>query len=86
MGYRYLDRLATEENIRKFVDLADLVAGAGDSPDNLHELMQRLRHSKPMQLCEKRLASDPPSAALIAARHVAPPYAQRRCSPCHAAA
>lgn len=27
-----------------------------------------------MQLCEKRLASDPASAALIAASHVAPPY------------
>jgi ubiquinone biosynthesis protein COQ4 len=74
MGYRYLDHLATEENIRKFVDLADLAAGAGASPDNLHELMQRLRHSKPMHLCEKRLASDPASAALIAARYVAPPY------------
>ena len=74
MGYRYLDRLATEENIGKFVELADLAAGAGATPDNLHELMQRLRHSKPMQLCEKRLVSDPASAALIAARHVAPPY------------
>lgn len=50
MSYRYLDRIATDENIRKFVELADLAAGAGDSPDNLHELMQRLRHSKPMQL------------------------------------
>lgn len=74
MGYRYLDSLASEENIRSFLELADLAAGAATSANNVFELQQRLRRSKPMQLCEKRLASDPASAALIAARHISPPY------------
>ena len=74
MGYRHLDRLASEENLRRFMELADLAAGAKASANNVLELQQQLRHSKPMQLCEKRLALDPASAALITARHVAPRY------------
>ncbi len=74
MGYRYLDRLASEENIRRFMELADIAAGAKASANNVFELQKQLLHSKPMQLCEKRLASDPASAALIAARHSAPPH------------
>ena len=74
MGYRYLDRLASEENIRSFLELVDLAAGAGASADNVFQLSHRLRESKPMQLCQRRLARDPASAALIAARHVCPPY------------
>ncbi|MFO7629991.1 MAG: Coq4 family protein [Prochlorococcaceae cyanobacterium] len=74
MGYRYLDRLASEENIRSFLELVDLAAGAGASADNVFQLSHRLRESKPMQLCQRRLARDPASAALIGARHVCPPY------------
>jgi ubiquinone biosynthesis protein COQ4 len=74
MGYRYLDRLASKENIRSFLELVDLAAGAGASADNVFQLSHRLRDSQPMQLCQRRLARDPASAALIAARHVCPPY------------
>ena len=63
MGYRYLDSLASEQNIRTVLELADLAAGAGASANNVFELQQRLRSSKPMQLCEKRLARDPASDA-----------------------
>ena len=74
MGYRYLDRLVNKDSLGRLVELADLAAGAGSSANNVFELQKRLQRSKPMQLCEKRLASDPASAALIAARHVASPY------------
>jgi ubiquinone biosynthesis protein COQ4 len=74
MGLQYLNKIASEDNIRRFVELADLVGGVGQSVDNVFALQQRLRHSKPMQLCVKRLNSDPASAALIAKRHQAPAY------------
>ena len=74
MGFRFLNRVASEDNIRSFLELVDLAAGAGASADNVFQLSHRLRESNPMQLCQRRLARDPASAALIAARHCAPPY------------
>jgi ubiquinone biosynthesis protein Coq4 len=74
MGYRYLDRITSEEHIRSFLELADLAVGAGASANNVFLLSHRLRESKPMQLCQRRLARDPASSALIASRHRSGPY------------
>ena len=73
MGFRYLDRLASEENIRSFLELADLAAGAGSSAENVFALSHRLRDSIPMQLCRKRLGRDPEAQALIDARRLCGP-------------
>jgi ubiquinone biosynthesis protein Coq4 len=74
MGFRYLDKITTEENIRSFLDLADLAAGAGASANNVFLLSHRLRESKPMQLCRKRLQRDPAAQALIEHRRLSGPY------------
>jgi ubiquinone biosynthesis protein Coq4 len=74
MGFRYLDRIASPEHIRSFLDLADLAAGAGASADNLFQLSHRLRDSKPMELCRKRLQRDPAAQALIDQRRLSGPY------------
>ncbi|KEF43259.1 MAG: pyrroloquinoline quinone biosynthesis protein [Cyanobium sp. CACIAM 14] len=74
MSFRYLNRVASEENIRAFLELADLALGAGDSPENVFRLSDRLRDSRPMQLCRSRLAKHPEAQALIAARHACGPY------------
>jgi ubiquinone biosynthesis protein COQ4 len=74
MGFRYLDQLASPENVQEFLQLVDMVAGAGQSPDNVFQLSHRLRGSKPMQLCRKRLAADGASEALIRERHLSGPY------------
>jgi ubiquinone biosynthesis protein Coq4 len=74
MGFRYLNRVASEENIRQFLELADLAAGAGASAENVFLLSHRLRDSKPMQLCRRRLERDPDALALIQARHPCGPY------------
>lgn len=74
MGFRYLNQVASEENIRAFLELADLALGAGASPENVFRLSDRLRDSKPMQLCRSRLAKDAAAQALISARHVCGPY------------
>jgi ubiquinone biosynthesis protein COQ4 len=74
MGFRYLDRIATPENIRSFLELADLAAGAGASANNVFLLSHRLRQSKPMQVCRALLKRDPASMALIEQRRLSGPY------------
>jgi len=74
MGFRYLNGLASRENLKAFLGLMDLAAGAGDSAENVFELTHRLRESHPMQLCLKRLAQQPDSQALIERRYVPAPY------------
>ena len=74
MGFRYLDKIDTAENIDKFLHLADLAAGAGDSANNVFLLSHHLRESKPMVNCRRRLARDPASTALINERRLSGPY------------
>jgi ubiquinone biosynthesis protein Coq4 len=74
MGFRYLDKIATPEHVHQFLELADLAMGAGDSAENVFLLSHRLRDSRPMQHCRKRLARDPACQALIDARRLCGPY------------
>ena len=70
IGFRYFNGLASRENLDAFLGLMDLAASAGDSAENVFELTHRLRASKPMQLCLKRLAQHPESQAIIERRFV----------------
>jgi len=74
MGFRYLDRIATEENIHSFLELADLAAGAGASANNVFLLSHRLRQSRPMQVCRALLQRDPAAVAMIEQRRLSGPY------------
>ena len=74
MGYRYINEFATKERIHSFLELVDLAAGGGHDANNVFELARKFTHSPPMQACEAMLKQDPDSAALIASRHVMPPY------------
>jgi ubiquinone biosynthesis protein COQ4 len=74
MGFRYLDKIATPEHVQQFLELADLALGAGQSAENVFLLSHRLRSSRPMQHCRKRLARDPACQALINERKLCGPY------------
>ncbi|MEI7665827.1 MAG: Coq4 family protein [Synechococcaceae cyanobacterium ELA263] len=74
MSFRYLDRIATNENIHSFLELADLAAGAGASASNVFLLSHRLRDSNPMKVCRTLLARDPASRALMEQRRLCGPY------------
>lgn len=74
MGFRYLDQLASREGIQQFLELADLALGAGQSAENVFLLSHRLRDSRPMQLCHRRLQRDAASEALIQSRRLSGPY------------
>jgi ubiquinone biosynthesis protein Coq4 len=74
MGFRYLDRVANPGHIQQFLELVDLAAGAGQSAENVFELSHRLRGSRPMQLCRKRLERNPACRELIEQRRLCGPY------------
>ena len=74
MGFRYLDRITTKENIHSFLELADLAAGASASAHNVFLLSHRLRQSNPMKVCLALLERDAASRDLIETRRLCGPY------------
>jgi len=74
MGFRYLDAIATQANLKEFLELADLAVGGGADAGNVFRLSHRLRDSKPMKLCTTLLNRDPAASALIQQRRLVGPY------------
>lgn len=74
MGYRYINQLATPENLNRFLEFVDLAAGAGKDTANVWEIERRLVNSLPMQLCVKAILQKPASAQLVKERYVGPAY------------
>jgi ubiquinone biosynthesis protein Coq4 len=73
MGFRYLNKVASGEHIKEFLELADLAAGGTDDAGNVFELSRRLT-GNPMKRCLRRLQQDPDAAALIQSRQLCGPY------------
>lgn len=73
MGFRYLNRVASAEHIKEFLELADLAAGGTDDAGNVFELSRRLT-GNPMTRCLRRLQRDPDAADLIQSRKLCAPY------------
>ena len=74
MGFRYLDQLATRENLQTFLELTDLAAGSGHSASNAFLLAHRLRDSPPMRLCQTILSQNSAASDLIRQRRLVGPY------------
>ncbi len=73
MGFRYLNKVASAEHIKEFLELADLAAGGTDDAGNVFELSRRLT-GNPMTRCLRRLQRDPDVAELIQSRKLCAPY------------
>lgn len=74
MGFRYINNLVAPENLQKFLELADCAIGAGQDPNNVFDLSDKLNGSKPMALCVQAIQQDPAAAAFVSERYVGPPY------------
>jgi ubiquinone biosynthesis protein Coq4 len=74
MGFRYIQNLVTPDKVDQFLELVDLAAGAGKDVNNVFDLSDKLRDSRPMQLCIKAIQSDPACAAILEERYVGAPY------------
>ncbi|MCT0200518.1 pyrroloquinoline quinone biosynthesis protein [Synechococcus sp. CS-1325] len=74
MGFRYLDSIATQANLKEFLELTDLAVGGGADAGNVFLLSHRLRSSSPMKLCTTLLNRNPAAAELIKQRRLCGPY------------
>lgn len=74
MSYKYLNNLATPENIQKFLELVDLAAGGGQDTNNVFEIGRRLLNSQQMKLCVKAVMSEPESAKIVTEKYIGPEY------------
>lgn len=70
MGFKYIDELATDENVRTFLNLADMVAGTGLETANVFDIEDSLRDSHLMVKCLEAVLQDPDSARLLAERYM----------------
>ncbi|WP_392407614.1 Coq4 family protein [Chlorogloeopsis fritschii] len=74
MSYRYINSLASPENLNKFLELVDLAGGAGKNPKNVFQLGDKLSTGLQMQLCTQAIQKDPASAKMLEERYVGPPH------------
>lgn len=74
MGFKYLNEVATPENVNRFLQFVDLAAGAGADVNNVFNIEDKLRDSLQMQRCIEIIKQDPASTKLLAERYVGPEY------------
>ena len=65
MGFKYIDALATSQNLEKLATFTDMVAGVRQSVSNVFDIEDALRDSPLMQRCLKKVQSEPASAKFL---------------------
>ncbi len=70
MSFRYIDTLATPENVNKLLALVDRVAGVAIETNNVFDIEDALKDSPQMQQCLERVSQDPASAQLLEERYM----------------
>src|SRR5262245_65640089 len=73
-SFKYINGIASRENLTKFLELVDLAAGAGRDVNNVFDLSDRFNGSRPMERCLMALRSNPASARMLEERYVGPLY------------
>ncbi|MEO0759894.1 MAG: Coq4 family protein [Cyanobacteria bacterium J06648_16] len=74
MGFKYINGLATPENLEKFVKLTDMVAGVTRETSNVFDIEDALRDSPLMQRCLTAVREDPASAKALEERYMGEDY------------
>lgn len=74
MGFKYINALATPENLEKFVKLTDMVAGVTRETSNVFDIEDALRDSPLMQRCLTAVREDPASAQALEERYMGEDY------------
>ncbi|ACK64165.1 conserved hypothetical protein [Rippkaea orientalis PCC 8801] len=74
MSYKYINEIASPENLQKFLEFVDLAAGAGQNVNNVWDIGDKLRNSPQMQLCLQAIQQDPASAKMLEEKYIGPSY------------
>ncbi len=70
MSFRYINQLATTENIQKFLEFVDLAAGIRVDINNIFDLDDQFRDTPQMEMTMRILAESPSCAEIIAQRYM----------------
>jgi len=70
MSFKYINEIATQENINELLTFIDLVAGAGEDTNNVFDISDKLRDSSQMEECLAFMKEDPATAAMLAERYM----------------
>lgn len=74
MSFKYINNIANPENVQKFLELVDLVAGAGADVNSVFDVSEKLNQSKPMNRCLKALQKNPDCVKIVEEKYVGPLY------------
>lgn len=74
MGFKYINELATQENVNELLSFIDLVAGAGVDTNNVFDISDKLRDSTQMGKCLAVMKEDPATSAMLAERYMGPDF------------
>ena len=66
MSFKYINEIATQENINELLTFIDLVAGAGVDTNNVFDISDKLRDSSQMEECLAFMKQDPATGAMVA--------------------
>ena len=74
MGFKYINEIATSENINQLLTLIDRVAGANSDVNNVFDITDMLRDSPQMEQCLKWMKQDPATAKMIEEQYMGADY------------
>ena len=74
MGFKYINEIATSENINQLLALIDRVAGSSSDVNNVFDITDMLRDSTQMEQCLKWMKQDPATAKMIEQRYMGVDY------------
>ncbi len=74
MGFRYIDALATPENLEKLLKITDMAAGVKLSVSNVFDIEDALRDGPLMQRCLTKIHNDPASTRALEERYMGEDY------------
>ncbi len=70
MGFKYIDALATPENLEELLKITDMVAGVGLETSNVFDIEDILRDSPLMQKCLVEVCKDAASVKILEERYL----------------
>ncbi|BAY15840.1 hypothetical protein NIES21_16610 [Anabaenopsis circularis NIES-21] len=74
MGFKYINELATPENVDKLLSLVDMVAGGRVDTQNIFDIEDALTDSEQMKRCLQVVRQNPDSAKLVDERYMGPEF------------
>ena len=74
MSFKYINEIATQENINELLTFIDLVAGSPIDTNNVFDISDKLRDSTQMEECLAFMKEDPAVSSMLAERYMGPDF------------